>query len=98
MPWLLANFHQANDTQLIKGTTSTKVVSISGLKVAIIGLSYDFRDTSNFDSNVQYESYVTIARREIKRLQFENIDLFIALTHMTIDDTRALVSQGMFCI
>lgn len=89
-PWIMSNVKNS-DGSVIEGTVATLIKKVNGVSIGLLGiLTPETKNISKPGSTVIFEDPILAAEAGVKELQKQGADIIIALTHLTIDQDRAL--------
>ncbi|MFK5892944.1 MAG: bifunctional metallophosphatase/5'-nucleotidase, partial [Pseudomonadota bacterium] len=92
-PWIISNLSTA-DFSLLSSTSSSYIREVNGLKIGFFGLiTPELAFLSRFKSDVIISDIINTAKREVAILKQQNVDLIVALTHLTLQEDRQLAQQ-----
>jgi len=92
-PWLLSNT-QPQFNSLKDSIVQTYIHEINGIKVGFFGLlTPEASVLSRLPSNFIASNIIQSARQMVTQLQAQNVDMIVALTHLDLEQDKALASQ-----
>ena len=96
-PWVISNLNstdQAIQNSLVKSTVQTYVREVKGLKIGFLGLiTRELTFLSGMQEEVNVSPFIDTARKMVALLKKQQVDLIVALTHLTLEEDKQLVHQ-----
>ncbi len=89
-PWLSANVTDSVSGAPYAGSLPSVLVDWNGVQVGIVGLLGNWLDLVGPTAQAQYNDFITVGQQEVQNLKAQGAQFIIALTHMEIDEDRAL--------
>jgi 5'-nucleotidase/UDP-sugar diphosphatase len=92
-PWIITNLHHANGS-LLEPTIEFYTQEVNGLKIGYLGLiSPEFTYLSRYKSEVKLSDFIDKAKQAVLILKKQDVDLIVALTHLTLDEDKQLAQK-----
>jgi len=96
-PWVISNLNstdQATQNSLVKSTVQTYVREVNGLKIGFLGLiTRELTFLTGMQAEVNVTPFIDTAREMVALLKKQQVDLIVALTHLTLEEDKQLVHQ-----
>lgn len=87
--WLISNLKDKTTKKPVAGALEYEIFEWNGIKIGIMGLISKWLDYTSVGKNVEYEDFVVKAKKLVKQFQDQNVELIIAVTHMSeASDTK----------
>jgi 2',3'-cyclic-nucleotide 2'-phosphodiesterase (5'-nucleotidase family) len=89
-PWLSANVTDAVSGAPYAGSIPSVLTDWNGVQVGIVGLLGNWLDLVGPNAQAQYNDFITVGQQEVQNLKAQGAQFIIALTHMDMEEDRAL--------
>jgi len=95
-PWLAANLRVVDGAPL-PNTFGSKLYVLNGIKVGVVGLiTPDTGNLSKSGKGIVFDDLTIAARRAVAELRAQGAQVLVGLTHVSIEEDRALAALGIF--
>lgn len=91
-PWLGANLVD-QDGKVVAAGKDYVVLERNGYRIGVIGLVDDWTNLTQGVTQEHYRDFVSTAKPIVEKLEAENVEYIVALTHMTMEHDRQLAAE-----
>ena len=91
--WLASNIDFTGSKVLDKATNilQNKIVTLDGIKIGLFGISTDIKTPNYAKIGTNFKA---VAATQTEYLRSEGVDLVVALTHLSLEEDKAILSLG----
>ncbi|MCL5677205.1 MAG: bifunctional metallophosphatase/5'-nucleotidase [Firmicutes bacterium] len=94
VPWLAANLSQPQESEPLPGLPPFATVQFSWLKVGIVGVTVLFERIFPY-LGIGWRDTHEAVRKAVVRLRAQGCQVVVALSHLGLDNDRALAASGL---
>ncbi|NVO16162.1 MAG: bifunctional metallophosphatase/5'-nucleotidase [Rhodoplanes sp.] len=93
-PLLAANLRAPGDA-LVPGFQDHRIVDVDGVKIGIVGLTYDDTPRASNPEDLAFRPSVETLKSEAAAVRREGADFVVAVVHAERDQQRAMIATGV---
>jgi 5'-nucleotidase/UDP-sugar diphosphatase len=92
--WLCSNINLIDSAKIMTGLVDTKVVDMHGIRVGLFGLcTHETLFLSSPGNLITFTPFMTAAQAAMDKLHQQDVDVIIALTHLSFSEDKELAKQ-----
>jgi len=92
-PWVISNLN-SHDNSLQNATVQTYIREVNGWKIGFFGLiTPELAYLSQHKSQINLPDFIDTAQKMVKLLKQQEVDLIVAMTHLTLTEDQQLAEQ-----